>query len=250
MTGAEQRLARCLARLAAPAALLAPDRVGTGYGVYAGGDRRRRPMARLEAEQVKRLAAAGTIARAAKDEFVLSAAGRRQLKRLKAAPSESFAAQHGELVARAFVGADGGLGAARGYELDGAIRRLGALRNAEGAPWLSCAELASAQRLRADWLRGQIGVSRGVDWSAPPIGSAPRGPGSAQEAALAAGCDARRRAADALASLAAPLRRVVERVCLYEIGLEAFERGERWPARSAKAALKQALAQLAARKSG
>jgi hypothetical protein len=46
--------------------------------------------------------------------------------------------------------------------------------------------------------------------------------------------------------LAVPLRRVVERVCLREEGLEALERGEGWPARSGKIALKLALAQLAA----
>jgi hypothetical protein len=39
----------------------------------------------------------------------------------------------------------------------------------------------------------------------------------------------------------------VERVCLYDDGLEALERAERWPARSAKVALKMGLAQLAAR---
>jgi hypothetical protein len=63
---------------------------------------------------------------------------------------------------------------------------------------------------------------------------------------MAAQCDARQRVADALGRLAAPLRAVVERVCLREEGLEALERAEAWPARSGKLALKLALAQLAA----
>ena len=46
-------------------------------------------------------------------------------------------------------------------------------------------------------------------------------------------------------ALAAPLRRVVERVCLHEEGLEALERAQGWPARSGKLALKLGLAQLA-----
>ncbi|MBS0384677.1 MAG: hypothetical protein JSS00_04935, partial [Proteobacteria bacterium] len=50
-----------------------------------------------------------------------------------------------------------------------------------------------------------------------------------------------------LDSLAPPLRRVVEAVCLAEEGLEAVERMQAWPARSGKLALKMALAQLAAR---
>ncbi len=63
---------------------------------------------------------------------------------------------------------------------------------------------------------------------------------------MSAGCDARRRVAVALDGLAPPLRRVVERVCLREEGLEALERSEGWPARSGKIALKLGLAQLAA----
>ena len=62
---------------------------------------------------------------------------------------------------------------------------------------------------------------------------------------MAARCDRNRRVADAIDALAPPLRRIVERACLYEDGLEAIERGEGWPARSAKLALKLALAQLA-----
>ena len=134
----------------------------------------------------------------------------------------------------------------RGYDCGAALRRLGALRNAHGAPWLSPAELAAAARLRQDWDAAQRGLVRGSDWSAPPQGSVARGPGNARESALVGHCDARRRVGDALASLAPALRRVIERVVLLEEGLEALERHEGWPARSGKIALKLGLAQLAA----
>jgi hypothetical protein len=84
---------------------------------------------------------------------------------------------------------------------------------------------------------------RGSDWSAPPKGSAPRG--ATLDGAIAGHCDARRRVNEALGKLAPALRAVIERVCLREEGLEALERGEAWPARSGKLALKLALAQLA-----
>lgn len=126
------------------------------------------------------------------------------------------------------------------------MKRLSLLRAGDGAAWLSTEEMAAAARLCDDWRAGQQGLLGASDWSAPPRGSAPRGPGNAQEARLAHACDARRRAEEALASLAAPLRRVVERVCLHEHGIEALERGEGWPARSGKIALKLGLAQLAA----
>jgi DNA-directed RNA polymerase specialized sigma24 family protein len=126
------------------------------------------------------------------------------------------------------------------------MRRLANLRDVNGAAWLSQAELAAANRLRADWAQSEIGALRGSDWMAAPMGSTLRGPGNAQEAAMARRCDARRRVADALTQLAPPLRRVVERIVLYEHGLEALERAEGWPVRSGKLALKLGLAQLAA----
>ena len=64
---------------------------------------------------------------------------------------------------------------------------------------------------------------------------------------MALHCDARRRLGEALGALAPQLRCVVERVCLHDEGLEAVERGEGWPVRSGKLALKLALAQLARR---
>jgi len=93
---------------------------------------------------------------------------------------------------------------------------------------------------------GERGLVRGSDWAAPPNSSSGRSVSNAVELAAGAFCDARRRVAGALERLAPPLRRVVERVCLHEEGLEALERGESWPARSGKLALKLALAQLAA----
>jgi DNA-directed RNA polymerase specialized sigma24 family protein len=120
------------------------------------------------------------------------------------------------------------------------------LRGASGRRWLDASELAAANQLRRDWETAQIGMVRGSDWSAAPLGSTPRSGANALEAAMARRCDAGRRLAAALDSLAPPLRRVVERVCLHEIGLEALERTEAWPSRSGKLALKLGLAQLAA----
>jgi hypothetical protein len=67
---------------------------------------------------------------------------------------------------------------------------------------------------------------------------------------MAAGCDARARVEAALGALAPPLLRVVERVCLQEEALEAFERREHWPPRSGKVTLKLALAQIVAHLAG
>lgn len=237
---------RALVRLAAEKALLAREREGGGFGVYPRGDRRRRPVARLEAAAVRALEADGVLAPSVDGAFVLSPAGRARVRRDEASEGEGFTAQHAPIVDRFVMDAAGAQRAARAVDGGSVLRRLAALRDASGRPWLSSSELAAAAALREDWERAQAGLVRGSDWRAPPKGSAPRA-ANGPDVAMAARCDAQRRFAAKLESLAAPLRRIVERACLYDDGLEAIERAEGWPARSGKVALKLGLAQLAAR---
>jgi len=234
---------RALERLSTPGCVLAPTRAG-GFGVFPGGDRRRRPVVRLSAVEVRELVSSGAIEAADKDAYVLSEAGRARLARERAAPGEAFAVQHRPIIDRAVMDGDGDLRIVRGHDADRLLRRLSSMRDGAGRSWLDRAELTAAARLKADWERSEIGMVRGSDWSAPPKGLTPRSAGV--DGAIAAHCDARRRVSDALAKLAPPLRAVVERVCLREEGLEALERAEAWPQRSGKIALKLALAQLAA----
>lgn len=236
---------RALKRLAASDALLAPSRDGAMFGVHPGGDRRRLPVVRLSAAEVRELEADGALVRASEGAFVVSEAGRARAMRESAEPDERFFAQHRPVVDRVVMGNDGAVLKVRGHDANEVLRRLAALRGGDGAPWLSAQELAAASRLRDDWERGERGMVRGSDWTAPPNGSTARGPSSAREGALAAHCDARRRVSEALERLAPALRRVVERVCFQEHGLELLERAEGWPARSGKLALKLALSQLA-----
>jgi hypothetical protein len=239
------RVERALARLCADGAVLAADR-GGGYGVFPGGDRRRRPTVRLGASVVRELESAGAIIRSEGDALALTEAGRARVRRSSAAAGEAFVAQHADIGPRAVIDPDGDVKHVRGAEPNAVLRRLAALRGAGGEAWLSGAELAAAGRLWTDWRRSQVGQVRSSDWTAPPISGSARGGGNGQEAAMARRCDARRRIEDALQRLAPPLRRVVERVCLHEDGLEALERAEGWPSRSGKLALKLGLAQLAA----
>jgi hypothetical protein len=231
--------------LAQPGAVLAPIAGGRNYGVFSGGDRRRRPTARLEREQVRALEASGAIAAADAGGYQLTPAGHATVRRAEARVGEEFIAQHGPVTARPVVDQDGQIASARGYDPYPSLKRLSALRDQSGAPWLNARELAVAARLRSDWEAGQAGLVRGSDWSSGPKSSASRGPGNAAESAMIRCCEARARAVNALEALAAPLRRVVERVCLHDEGLETLERGEGWPSRSGKLALKLALAQLA-----
>jgi hypothetical protein len=242
---------RALARLQSAGSILAPERNGRGFGVFTKGDRRRRPVARLTETQVRALESAGAIVGAAEpDCFALSRAGVARVLRTEAAPAEAYLAQHRAIVPRSVMASDGAAHCVRGHALDDVVRKLAAMRDASGAPWFTADELSAATRLRSDWERGQIGLTKGSDLAAPPRGKAARGAGNAAERLIGAACDARRRVAEALESLAPSLRRVVETVCFAERGLVAVERAHSWPPRSGKLALKLALAQLAARQRG
>ena len=236
---------RALQRLAAPNCVLAREPRTDAFGVFPGGDRRRRPVVRISADEVRALVADGAIERLADDAYALSVAGAARVRRDAAAPSERFAAQHRSIADRTVMDEAGDPRPVRGHDPDAALRRLAALRDGDGAPWLSAAELSAATRLRADWDRAERGLVRGSDWASPPVGATPRASNGA-EAAMAARCDARRKIDEALSKLAPPMRRVIERACFQEQGLEAIERAEAWPVRSAKVALKLALSQLAA----
>jgi hypothetical protein len=238
---------RVLQRLA-KGAVLSPIRDGSEYGVIPRADRRRRPVARVRRDVVKALAADGAIATTADGvSYALTPAGASRVLRETAAPTEAFLAQHLQITERHTVDGDGDLRRARGCAPDQALKRLAALRDANGQPWFSAQELEAAGQLRSDWLSAEIGMVRGSDWMAGPQSRTSRGPGNATESAMIRCCEARARVSDALASLAAPLRRAAELACLEEAGFEAIERALGWPARSGKVALKLALAQLAAR---
>jgi len=242
----EAALHRVVAALAHAGAVLGPS--GQGYAVFPQGDRRRRPLARASGSLVRMLVAEGALA-AVGDGFRLSEAGQASVRRRAATPAigahdVAFVAQHAAISA-GFVMELGRVRAVSRVEGGAGLTRLAALTDASGGPWFSSGELAAARRLREDWERGQAGLTRGSDWTAPPRGKASHGPGRGPEGVAAAAIDARRRLAQALERLAAPLARLVERVCLEDEGLEAVERSSGWPPRSAKVALKLALAQLA-----
>jgi len=219
---------------------------GGGFGVFPGGDRRRRPLVRLTKEETRALEADGAVVHdAARGGYLLTPAGRARSRRARE-DEPGFLAQHAPIGPLRIVHEDGVRIVKRVG--DDPFARLERLKDLNGKPWFSRSEIAAARRLREDWEAGHAGLLRGSDWSAPPRGSAPRGPGGAQEAALSSAIDARGRVEQALDSLAPPMRRAVERTCLHETGLATLEREECWPEASAKVALKCALAQLAAQR--
>ncbi|MEE2567351.1 DUF6456 domain-containing protein [Hyphobacterium marinum] len=228
-----KRLAKGTARLCAL------DAAATSYGVFPGGDRRRRPMARVPAETVRQARAAGWIV-ADGASFSLTDDGRAVLQ---VRDNETdFAARHRTLADTPVM---------VGRRIETAKRNLDESPLARwsrplpggGSPFLTPEEFAAGERFRADYHRSTLSARVTSHWSAQPgsPGRSVRDPADAPVAALSA----RDRVMDALDALGPGLDRVVMAVCIRELPMDGVERELSWPSRSGKLALKLALQRLA-----
>jgi hypothetical protein len=165
--------------------------------------------------------------------------------RRRVEPEHAFLAQHAALERRPDPDAE----AARHTVLvDGDESPLGALarrRDRDGAPFLPPEACTAAERLRADFERGQLQPRVTANWTAPinrgRRSGDPGGMAELTDAALAA----RQRFAGAVEAVGPELAGPLIDVCCLLKGLELVERERRWPARSAKLVLRLALAALA-----
>jgi hypothetical protein len=114
-----------------------------------------------------------------------------------------------------------------------------------GRPWLTGDAVSAAERLRADFERGQLQPRITANWSASIStgrrGGDGKGTADLTDVALAA----RLRFERALEAIGPELAGTVVDVCCFLKGIETVERERSWPARSAKLVLRLGLAALA-----
>ncbi|WP_417468868.1 DUF6456 domain-containing protein [Maricaulis sp.] len=224
------RWLRCLAR---EGAALKPCReAGGGFAVYPGGDRRRRPLARLDAAQVRQALASGLLHQVG-DQVGLGKAGRAALRR---GQGGAFASQHRAMAATSILGQDGRLQPVEVNTREGTLGRWTA--------HLDRVERAAAERFCADHARSSLHQQTTRNWelNAPARQKGWRGgPDAAPLAAIAA----KDRVMDALAAVGAGLEPVLMAVCIRGEGISAIERRFGWAQRSGRTVLKLALQQLA-----
>jgi Domain of unknown function (DUF6456) len=115
-------------------------------------------------------------------------------------------------------------------------------RGAAKRAWLSGAEFAAGERLRRDFTLAGLEARMGVNWSALPLSASSSGGGEHLSDVMVA---ARQRVQKALRLLGVEQSGLVLDVCCFLKGLEVVEMERGWPQRSAKVALKIALATLA-----
>ncbi len=226
--------ARWLRLLARPGSVLLPmpQAKETGlHGVFAGRDRRRRPLVRVAERQVEAARASGWIV-VVDGEYRITPAGR------QAGGSGTTQLSSPDLRRVDSLALDA----------DGALMRV-SVNPDEGAvaKWrgvLPAAACAAAEQFVADYLRSTLHQSVTRNWSptAPRRGETQvRGPEDAAIAALAA----KDRVFAALDALGPQFARIIEAALIREESLAAMERRFGWPRRSGRTGVELAFARLA-----
>ncbi|WP_417489525.1 DUF6456 domain-containing protein [Maricaulis sp.] len=228
----DRPLPRWLLCLARQGAALKPCITGGGYGVFAGGDRRRRPLARLDAGQLRQALASGMLDET-RDGIALGRSGHAAIKR---GLDGGFAAQHRIMRDREILGPSGQLQRVRANTREDVPGRW--------AVQLDPIEHAAAERFCSDYARSSLRQHTTRNWSlAAEVRQAGwrGGPETASLAAIAA----KNRVMDALDAVGSGMDQLVVAVCIREESLAAVERRFGWAQRSGKTVLKLALQQLA-----
>ena len=229
-------------RLDRPGRVLAPLPGGhPGFGVFAGPDRRRRPLARAGEREVRAAVSDGALIKSGQG-LVLSEDGRKRLARLEALGEQPFAAQH-QRPQRRIVMEPEGERSVMAASAPGPLARY--LKASGGKPALLETVHASAGALFVrDYERSALSSRVTADLSAPP--------GDRRRSAPSDRCDipvmrldAQTRVLEALEEVGPGLDRLLFAILIRETGMGAAERELDWPQRAGAVMLKIALDRLA-----
>jgi hypothetical protein len=231
-----------LRRLARPGARLAPRSGGrSGYGVYAGADRRRRPLASVSDAALTQALEQGWLAEAQGGSFILTQAGRRCLDEGEAAGARPALT----LARKTLPDPEGGLRlqTVNPTTLDGPLARYARPQNGRPA-LLEPVHLNAADNLMRDYERSTLTSRVTQSWSGVPGGGARSAPRDRSEAPIQR-LNAQDRVMDALAAVGPGLDHWLVEILIRQSAMTEAERRLNWPSRSGAQALKLALDRLA-----
>ncbi len=232
---------RILRKLAHPGAKLIPGACGA-YALIVSGKGGAKSTLNASAALVEAFRRHGWIEAAADPgHFTLSDAGLGWLRRTLAAENP-FAAQHQLRARKEVAGCDGVL-LLSVNEGESPLGWLHRRRGPDGRPLITALQFEAGERLRADFTMAQMTPRLAVDLTAPVV--AGRRGAKRGEALPEIVVAAKQRLRRALAAAGPGLADLLLDVCCYLTGLEAAERHNGWPRRTAKIVLQIALDRLA-----
>ncbi|XBQ15322.1 MAG: DUF6456 domain-containing protein [Oceanicaulis sp.] len=230
-----------LKRLDGPGRVLAPLPGGRkGWGVFAGADRRRRPLAVVKDAEARAAISDGALEKT-EAGYALTGAGRSKAAREGAGEGLAFLAQHGGLKPRAVMEPSGERTAIA--RPDSPLKRYLEPRGGKPA-LLDAVHAAAADIFVRDYERSALQSRVTQDWSGTPGGETRSAPKDRAEAPVTR-LDAQARVMDALDAAGPGFDRLILNVLIRETGMLAAERDLGWPERTGAAALKMALDRLA-----
>ena len=204
-----------------------------GFAVWAGPDRRRRPLAQVRDVEISQALATGMLEQI-QGGYTLSAAGRAALRRQEG--GADYAAQHRRMSTRTIPDARG-ISKIVHVNLD--ENPLTRWRH-----YLDLVEIQAGDQFRADYFRSSLSQRVTRNWSLTALQACSPGRHTSEDAAIGA-VAAKQRIRCALDCLGTGMGQVVLAVCIHEEGMGALERRFGWVERSGKSFLKLALQRLA-----
>lgn len=223
--------------------ILAPLPSGrSGFGVFAGADRRRRPLATASEGAVRAAVSDGAL-ETVTGGYVLSSDARARLARADGRSDQPFADQHRRTGLRTVMEPDGARTVLA--DLDACTPLARYLKPQGNTPaLLEPVHAAAAQILVRDYERSALGSRVTMNWSPTPGGATRTAPKDRADAP-ASRLDAQTRVLDALEAVGPGFDRLLTNVLLREVGMGKTERDLGWPQRTGAPALKMALERLA-----
>lgn len=235
-----------LIRAARTGRRVAPLPGGRGHGVFAGADRRRRPLALLSEREFRAALRDGTLEQGDDGaHWRVSEAGHARLAREQAPGAQTdggFGTQHRRLEPRAVMEADGRMAVAEANGDVSPVARYAAARPGRPA-LLERVHVTAADRLRGDYDASTLHSRVTQNWSGVAR-SGTRSPHDSADAPARA-LDARTRVMDALEAVGPGLDRLLINIVIRETGMERGVRELDWPDKAGGTALKLALERLA-----
>jgi hypothetical protein len=235
-----------LARLAAKGAYAEPGGDNGAFVLRSPRDADGEKQARAPDEVVAWARSRGWLAHEpGSDRLRIAPPGVEALRRVRCGPSKLGAAQAPAHPARARK-AGAKSGALPRTAPEGTLAWLRRRRDKDGQPLITEPQFAAGERLAADFFHAQLTPRVTANWSGLVAGRRTR------RAAPGAGVDlsdhvvaARQRISRALSAVGPELADILLDVCCMDVGLEAAERAQAWPARAGKVVLQLALTGLA-----
>jgi len=232
-----------LARMAAKkAVILSAKCEGGSYIAVPNGDRRRRPVAWVNKDMIKRWLAAGVIVKTDKNYELVPSFERRTQQAEKFGALAAHGHQHRDMKARTMFNPDGLRRPVMVNGFASVFQRLSRQENAQGKPFLKIDEIEAGERFASDYAKSMMGALATQNYAS--VGSAAASQVNSAENVSVQVIDSQRRVSEALAYVGPGFDHVLTALCGREWGLAQIEAEQGWSKSSGRTVLKLALARL------